>query len=225
MLSDQEAQALWDRGERREAFPFVTGEVEVPGQIRDLATRPGAIDWQQSRVLKDTRQSLDAVADDARRSLSARIAVDQIPEVYDFWRKTAAPFAAEWLDRLARYFADPGPKHTGQLIRYRTGDYFRLHNDAGWFPPDVYRVAMIAVGLTPLEDYEGGELCFPSEGEHGVFRLGLGDVLVFPAAMRHEVREVTRGERIVVLGYYQSPMSDAHYGLYVDQFDRELSDG
>ncbi len=218
MLAEAEAQEICERGEIRLRFPFQRTTVEVPSGVLDEVR--GAT-WFPSRVLRDTRVNLSAVQDESRCSQTAVMQPEDTPLTYDLWRKAALPLATRWFARFEQYFGEWFPCDRGQVIRYSRGDYFKLHNDAGWFPPDVYRVAMVAIGLTRGQEYEGGMLCFPSEGAS--FKLDRGDVLLFPAALRHEVLPVRDGERMVILGYFQCPMSDAHYDLYIDQFDREVT--
>lgn len=103
---------------------------------------------------------------------------------------------------------------TPLLLRYGAGDYNRLHQDrygAVSFPLQV------AIGLTPPEDYGGGEFLlvenWPRMQSRGIaLRLGLGEAVVFPnverpvrgargwrrVAVRHGVSPLDAGDRMVL---------------------------
>jgi hypothetical protein len=116
---------------------------------------------------------------------------------------------------LARCHAAGQPRPTPLLLRYEPGDYNRLHQD-------VYgRVAFplqVAIVLSREGDeYEGGEFLVAEQRARmqtrvSAVRLGLGEAIVFPnavrpvpgprgdarAQMRHGVSELRSGERVTL---------------------------
>ncbi|MGI4813240.1 MAG: Fe2+-dependent dioxygenase [Janthinobacterium lividum] len=97
--------------------------------------------------------------------------------------------------------------------RYAGGQYFGPHVDGAirLIPGHGARVrtdVSITVFLTPPEDYDGGELVVEdSFGTHSV-KLPAGHAVVYPGHSVHEVRPVTRGERLASFFWIQSLIRD-----------------
>ena len=62
--------------------------------------------------------------------------------------------------------------------------------------------------LTPPEDYEGGELTITDRAEARSFKLEQGEAIVYPSDTLHRVEPVTRGTRLVVVGWVTSWVAD-----------------
>jgi PKHD-type hydroxylase len=87
--------------------------------------------------------------------------------------------------------------------RYGVGDAYRSHADAGFMGKRLR--TDLACTLFLNDDYEGGELCangFEVKGEPGV-------AVVYECWRPHEVRPVTRGERICAITWMQSYIRDS----------------
>jgi hypothetical protein len=126
-----------------------------------------------------------------------------------------APFEPTLAGFLARCHAAGQTRPTPLLLRYEPGDYNRMHQD-------VYgRVAFplqVAIVLSREgEHYEGGEFLVSEtrprmQTRVSAIRLGLGEAIVFPnavrpvrgprgdarAQMRHGVSELRTGERLTL---------------------------
>ncbi|GHD21901.1 hypothetical protein GCM10007052_33230 [Halioglobus japonicus] len=63
--------------------------------------------------------------------------------------------------------------------------------------------------LTDPNDYDGGELCFESGSGDFRFKLKPRSIIAYPSTTLHRVMPVTRGERIVVVGWIHSLVRDA----------------
>lgn len=116
---------------------------------------------------------------------------------------------------LARCHAAGQTRPTPLLLRYRPGDYNRMHQDLYGriaFPLQV-AIALSREG----SDYAGGEFLIAEQRPRmqtrvSAIRLGLGEAIVFPnavrpvrgprgearAAMRHGVSELRSGERFTL---------------------------
>ncbi len=132
------------------------------------------------------------------------------------------PIANRWSERLRREVLYPDSLDTylehchaaGQhrptplLLRYRAGDYNRLHQDLYGslsFPLQVV-VPLSAVG----GDYEGGEFTLTEQAARQqarvtVLRPGRGDAVVFPNALRPEPG--VRGDRRVAVRHGMSALT------------------
>lgn len=63
--------------------------------------------------------------------------------------------------------------------------------------------------LTPPDDYSGGELVLSDRVEDRRFKLAQGEALLYPSTSLHRVAPVTKGARIVVVGWITSLVRDA----------------
>jgi len=58
--------------------------------------------------------------------------------------------------------------------------------------------------LTNPSKYEGGELILNVPPEQKAIKLEAGSIIIYPTKYLHEVREVTKGERMVCVGWIES---------------------
>ncbi|MBN8902202.1 MAG: 2OG-Fe(II) oxygenase [Rhodospirillales bacterium] len=73
---------------------------------------------------------------------------------------------------------------------------------------DAHKQWRTGRGLTPPEEYEGGELVVEdSYGAHAV-KLPAGHMVLYPSGSLHDVRPVTRGARISAFFWIQSMVRD-----------------
>jgi PKHD-type hydroxylase len=107
----------------------------------------------------------------------------------------------------------PNTVYPPMFNRYGAGMGFGPHVDGGVrlhphtgakFRTDISATLF----LTAPEDYDGGELeILDTYGAHSV-KLGAGDLVLYPAGSLHEVRPVTRGERLACFFWIQSLVRD-----------------
>lgn len=62
--------------------------------------------------------------------------------------------------------------------------------------------------LTPPADYEGGELIIHTAGASHAVKGEAGDLVLYPSSSIHEVAPVSKGERIVCVGWLESTIAD-----------------
>ena len=58
--------------------------------------------------------------------------------------------------------------------------------------------------LNEPNEYEGGELTLYIPPEQKQIKMNIGEVIIYPTKYLHEVKEVTRGERMVCVGWIES---------------------
>lgn len=63
--------------------------------------------------------------------------------------------------------------------------------------------------LNSPPDYEGGELVIEGVQEEKSYKLEGGSVIIYPSTTLHRVNPVTKGTRLVVVGWVQSTVRDA----------------
>lgn len=89
------------------------------------------------------------------------------------------------------------------LNRYDEGQAYGTHMDdalMGGTRTDL----SFTLGLTPLDQYEGGELVIEDSSGERAWRLGEGDVVLYPTQFLHRVNAVTSGSRIALVGWIES---------------------
>jgi len=106
------------------------------------------------------------------------------------------------------------PNRFSRLLVSRTGE-------GGGYGPHVDNALMgrgearlrtdlsFTLFLTPPEDYEGGELVVHGADSTQEIKAQTGDLVLYPSTELHEVATVTRGSRIVCVGWIESLVADA----------------
>ena len=87
------------------------------------------------------------------------------------------------------------------------GGNFEWHCDYGVAPNrDVWRKLSLSVQLSKPEDYEGGELIIVDYyNQHCQIPKGQGACAVFDSRCPHTAKPVTKGERLVLVGWASGP--------------------
>jgi PKHD-type hydroxylase len=76
--------------------------------------------------------------------------------------------------------------------------------------------------LSAPDDYDGGELVVrDTYGEHAI-KLEAGSLALYPSGALHEVRAVTRGERLACYLFLQSVVKDADQRRHLFEMDQAL---
>jgi len=164
-----------------------------------LAERIALLEW------RDGRESAGKVAAAVKRNLQAAM---------------ASPAGRRLHEELLRLIADhpvvqaaARPRRFSPLLISRTeaGGGYGAHIDnplmgkgEGQLRSDV----SFTLFLSPPEDYDGGELVIHAAGMTQEVKGKAGQLLLYPATSIHEVRPVTRGTRIVCVGWIESLVPD-----------------
>lgn len=97
------------------------------------------------------------------------------------------------------------PKHVARcsINRYEPGQYYGTHMDDSLMN-GVRTDISFTLGLSELDTFEGGELVIEDTSSERSWRLGKGDILIYPSHYLHRVNEVTQGARLAMIGWIQS---------------------
>ncbi|APW42559.1 Fe2+-dependent dioxygenase [Rhodoferax saidenbachensis] len=97
--------------------------------------------------------------------------------------------------RLNRYGGDSNfyGNHIDGAVRYMPGSGTRLRTDIS-----------CTVFLSDPKDYDGGELCIADTYGEQSFKLPAGHMVLYPGTSLHQVKPVTRGERLACFFWIES---------------------
>ena len=115
------------------------------------------------------------------------------------------------LNRNALFQTAVRPKaiHSILLSRYDEGMSYDRHVDNALMG-NLYRSDVsFTLFLNSPEEYQGGELIIEGAQEEHSFKLDAGSVLIYPSTTLHRVNRVTKGTRLVAVGWVQSLIRDA----------------
>tara|TARA_E500000331_G_scaffold8287_1_gene7917 strand:- start:64 stop:696 length:633 start_codon:yes stop_codon:yes gene_type:complete len=90
-----------------------------------------------------------------------------------------------------------------QYSEYDISDHFDWHIDQIKFTGPNIRKVSFSIGLSNEDEYEGGDLVLKQSDKDNHYKLGRGDIIVFPSWMLHKVTPITKGKRRVVVGWAQ----------------------
>jgi len=114
------------------------------------------------------------------------------------------------LSRNALFQMAVRPKivHSILFSRYDTGMSYGRHTDNALMGSFVRSDVSFTLFLNP-PTYEGGELVIEGADDEKAYKLEAGEMIVYPATTLHRVDPVTKGTRLVVVGWVQSLIRDA----------------
>jgi predicted 2-oxoglutarate/Fe(II)-dependent dioxygenase YbiX len=172
----------------------------VPGAL-DAAHRERLIErWHEAGAVETGVEQ--SAAGGRREALDPAVKVRRDHTVADpaVLRELSATVGRAVMPEVQKAFAFRATRFEGFKIACydaTTGGYFRAHRD-NLTPATAHRVFALTLNLN--DDYDGGELRFPEYGNQ-LYRPDAGAALVFSGSHLHEVLDVTRGRRFVLLSF------------------------
>lgn len=179
---------------------LVINALDDAAHLAALQERIGMLEW------RDGRETAGAVAREVKRNLQAAM--------------ESAPGRA-LQDELARLIEDNSvikaaaqPRRFSPLLISKTGvgGQYGAHVDNAMMGKGAQRLRTdlsFTMFLTPPSEYEGGELVIHAAGMTQEMKGEAGYLVLYPSGSIHEVKPVTRGERIVCVGWIESLVADA----------------
>lgn len=93
------------------------------------------------------------------------------------------------------------------ISRYRPGMAYGTHVDNAVIDGKRTDLAF-TLFLNAPDTYNGGELVIEGHDGERSFKLPVGSLVLYPATTLHRVNEVTKGERLAVVGWIKSLIRD-----------------
>lgn len=178
---------------------LVINAIDDAGHLAALGERIALLEW------RDGRETAGAVAREVKRNLQAamdstagrRLADELLPLIADNPVIKAAAQPRRFSPLIISKTADGG--HYGPHV-----DNALMGKGAGRVRTDL----SFTLFLTPPDQYDGGELVVHTAGMTQEVKGEAGHLVLYPSGSIHEVRPVTRGERIVCIGWIESMIAD-----------------
>jgi PKHD-type hydroxylase len=106
------------------------------------------------------------------------------------------------------------PRRFSALMISRTspGGRYGAHVDNAFMGKGLKRLRTdlaFTLFLNEPHEYDGGELAIHAAGVTSSMKRRAGELVLYPATSIHEVKPVTRGQRIVAIGWIESAIADA----------------
>jgi PKHD-type hydroxylase len=164
-------------------------------RLRELAASARFVDGRATAgpLLHAVKRNEQIAADDPA-----------VPEI------TRIVLAALKRNHAFRDATSPNQLHGLIVARYRPGMAYGLHVDAALMgEQQVFRSDLsLTLFLSDPADYDGGELELHTGAGLAHCKLAAGDLVAYDTGDQHQVRAVTRGERLVVVAWIQSFVRD-----------------
>jgi len=87
----------------------------------------------------------------------------------------------------------------------KPGDRYGWHTDQLPGNPNFVRKLSISLCLSPIDEYEGGELQLKIGADIFNIKMDVGDAIVFSSDCLHRVRSIRSGKRVSLVGWYGGP--------------------
>jgi len=120
------------------------------------------------------------------------------------------PLMEKWVLTNSYFRALAFPRAVSNVLvsRYREGMSYGLHSDNAVLSSGHRSDISFTLFLSEADDYEGGELVLCSGIGDQAVKLDAGSLILYPSGVLHRVNTVTRGERLVIVGWVQSHIRD-----------------
>lgn len=175
-------------------------------EIEDLLTAP---EIQRLRTWARGGQFAEGRLSSPHSKVKNNLQIDHADPVYG----ESSRLMAAALQRCEAFqgFAFPRRFAPPMLAKYAPGMNYGFHSDAAFMPiGDTQLRSDLSCTLFIAEpsSYDGGELCIRLGTKEVLFKGSPGAAVVYPSTTLHEVRPVTRGERLVGLTFIESRIAD-----------------
>jgi PKHD-type hydroxylase len=175
-------------------------------EIPDLLTAPQV---KRLREIGRTAPFVDGRASNPHSKVKNNLQVDAAAEGF---RECAAICNEALSSRMeVRNFAFPKIMTAPMMTKYTPGMNYGVHSDAAFLPmkPRPMRSDIsCTIFLHDPDSYDGGELSVLMGTRAVAFKLPAGGAIVYPSNTLHEVKPVTRGERLTVIAFMESRIAD-----------------
>ena len=119
---------------------------------------------------------------------------------------------------LVKSFALPKKIHGMMFTKSLKGMKYGRHIDNAYMSSGRADLSF-TIFLSNKNQYEGGELVVENINSEDKFRLDKGEIIIYPSTYLHSVQEVTKGERLVCVGWIESYVKSIEEREYLFDLD------
>ncbi|OBV11300.1 Fe2+-dependent dioxygenase [Erythrobacter dokdonensis] len=184
---------------------LVINALDDPDRLAAIRQRIDLLEW------RDGRETAGATAREVKRNRQAAMDTSAGKRMHDELLPLIADHPVVKAAAQPRRFSPLIVSNTG------VGGQYGAHVDNALMGKGAARLRTdlsFTLFLTPPEEYDGGELVIHAAGMSQEVKGEAGHLALYPSSSIHEVRPVTRGERVVCVGWIES--------LVADQGQREM---
>jgi PKHD-type hydroxylase len=179
---------------------LVINVIADAGELAAIRERIALLEW------RDGRETAGAVARAVKRNRQAALGGTAGRRLHEQ--------LAELIAENPVLSAAAQPRRFSPLIISQTaeGDAYGPHVDNALMGKGAQRLRSdlsFTLFLTPPDEYAGGELVIDTAGMRQEVKGEAGHLVLYPSTSVHEVRPVTRGTRIVCVGWIESMIAEA----------------
>tara|TARA_B100000212_G_scaffold119094_1_gene88992 strand:- start:232 stop:897 length:666 start_codon:yes stop_codon:yes gene_type:complete len=119
---------------------------------------------------------------------------------------------------LIKSFALPKKIHGIMFTKSSSGMRYGRHIDNAYMSSGRADLSF-SIFLNKKNDYEGGELVIENINTENKFKLDEGEIIIYPSTYLHSVEEITKGERLVCVGWIESYVKSIEEREYLFDID------
>ena len=121
-------------------------------------------------------------------------------------------------DNLIKSFALPKKIHGIMFAKSTKGMGYGRHIDNSYMSSGRADLSF-TIFLNSKDNYDGGELSIESINSEENFKLNAGEIIIYPSTYLHSVKEITKGERLVCVGWIESYVRSIEEREYLFDLD------
>ena len=119
---------------------------------------------------------------------------------------------------LIKSFALPKKIHGIMFTKSSKGMKYGRHVDNAYMSSGRADLSF-SIFLNKKNSYEGGELVVENINTENKFKLNEGEIIIYPSTYLHSVEEITKGERLVCVGWIESYVKSIEEREYLFDID------
>ena len=178
---------------------------------------------EEINILKENLSSQNNDWEDGKKtagSLASKVKNNlQLNRNSDISRKNAEFIIKKLLSNpLIKSFALPKKVHGIMFTKSAKGMKYGRHIDNPYMSSGRADLSF-SIFLNEKNSFEGGELIVENINTENKFKLNKGEIIVYPSTYLHSVNEITKGERLVCVGWIESYVKSIEEREYLFDID------
>jgi len=181
------------------------------------------LNFEELNLLQTNIEKEDLPWEDGKKTAGKHAATVknnlQLNRESDISKKYAGLISKKILsDNLIKSFALPKKIHGIMFTKATRGMKYGRHIDNSYMSSGRADLSF-TIFLNRKDCYEGGELSIENISSEKDFKLNSGEIIIYPSTYLHSVKEVTRGERFVCVGWIESYVKSIEEREYLFDLD------